>query len=56
MPIYQFWCDNCLTPCEVQMTLAKLKEYDKGDKVIECPNCGKVLKKLISPPKTITIN
>ncbi len=56
MPLYQILCDECLTPHEVHMTLAILEEYDKDDKVIECPNCTKILKKLICPPKTITIN
>ncbi len=56
MPLYQFWCNTCLTPHEVQMTLAKLDEYDNQKRIILCPNCDKVLKKLICPPKTITIN
>jgi hypothetical protein len=38
------------------MTLAKLEEYDKGGKVIKCPECGEDLRKLICPPKTIKIN
>jgi predicted nucleic acid-binding Zn ribbon protein len=56
MPLYQFWCDECFTPYEIQMKLAKLDEYDKGDKIIECPGCGTPLRKLMCPPKTITIN
>lgn len=55
MPLYQFWCDECFTPYEIQMKLAKLEEYDKGNKVIKCPNCEGELKKLICPPKIIKV-
>ena len=56
MPLYQFWCDDCLNAYEIQMTLAKLEEYDKKNKVIKCPNCKENLKKLICPTKIIRIN
>ncbi len=56
MPLYQFWCDECMTPYEIIMIIADLEEYDKGGRDIECPNCEAILKKLICPPKTITIN
>ena len=56
MPIYQFWCDDCQTPYEIQMKLAELEEYDKGDEDIDCPNCEKPLTKLICPPRRIYIN
>ena len=51
VPLYLFYCSNCDSPYEIQMTLAKLEEYDKGDKIIECPNCDNPLTKLICPPK-----
>ena len=56
MPIYQFICDKCDSPYEITMTLAKLEEYDKGNKTIACLNCQTALRKLICPPKTIIIN
>ena len=54
--IYQFWCDDCQTPYEIQMKLAELEEYDKGDEDIDCPNCEKPLTKLICPPRRIYIH
>lgn len=56
MPLYQWWCDNCFTPYEIILTLAQLKEYDEDEEsVIDCPNCGADLRKLICPPKIIKV-
>jgi putative FmdB family regulatory protein len=43
MPLYQFICQGCLTPYEVFMKLAK------AEKKIRCPECKKILKKIILP-------
>ncbi len=43
MPLYLFECRNCEKLWEL---LVSLKDYDK---VIECPDCGAKLKRLITP-------
>jgi len=49
MPLYQFWCDECVEPYEVTMNLATLDLFDKGKATKPCPVCGYKLRKLIAP-------
>ena len=61
MPIYQFWCDNCIVPYEITMSLADKELFDRGKlpkedkKLLKCPECGQDMDYLIAPPKTIKI-
>uniref|UniRef100_A0A6M3KVC4 Putative regulatory protein FmdB zinc ribbon domain-containing protein n=1 Tax=viral metagenome TaxID=1070528 RepID=A0A6M3KVC4_9ZZZZ len=50
MPIYDYYCIKCAKIYEIIVPLVEI------DKKIKCPLCKKVLKKRISPPKTIRIN
>lgn len=50
MPLQDYHCKNCAKIYEIIVPLAE------NDKKIKCPECKKVLKKLLSPPKTIKIN
>lgn len=58
MPIYQYWCDACFVPYEIQMDLKTKDKYDHGklEQSLTCPTCKKELTYLIAPPKTIRIN
>ena len=56
MPLYQFYCQSCDSPYEIQMKLKTLEEYDVKRKIIKCPNCGGILIKLICPPKIIKVS
>ncbi|MBT8491387.1 MAG: hypothetical protein KJN62_10100 [Deltaproteobacteria bacterium] len=56
MPLYQFFCENCWEPFELTMKLKELDQYDSGKLEVNCPKCTGELKKLICPPRTITIN
>lgn len=47
--LYQFFCDNCMEPYEIMMTLAELDDYEGGDDDIECPRCEEPLRKLMCP-------
>ena len=44
MPTYNFSCDKCMEIYEFMVPLVEL------EKEIECPDCGKVLKRLLSAP------
>ena len=56
MPLYQFWCDKCLSPFEVTMTIATLDEYDEGEFDIKCELCGAPLRKIMCPPRRIKVH
>ena len=62
MPIYQFWCDTCFEPYEIEMDLATKDKHDSGNlsktekKWLVCRECDKELTYFIAPPKTIKIN
>jgi len=43
MPLYSFHCHKCNKIWEL---LIKLADYDKE---VECPDCGTVLKRMITP-------
>ena len=56
MPLYQLWCDGCMTPYEVTMSLDDKEDWDSGKAYKKCPKCKMKLVMLICPPKTIKIN
>ena len=43
MPLYTFHCEGCNKIYEL---LIKLKDYDE---IVICPECGKIMTKLITP-------
>jgi hypothetical protein len=57
-PLYQYWCDPCFEPYEIEMDLKTKDKYDRGKlkESLKCPKCETELTYLIAPPKTIKIN
>jgi putative FmdB family regulatory protein len=43
MPLYDFWCKDCMKTYEVILPLAK------SDEKVKCPHCKKKLKRIIAP-------
>jgi putative FmdB family regulatory protein len=43
MPLYTYHCKECVKIYEL---LIKLEDYDE---IVVCPECGKVMDKLITP-------
>jgi putative FmdB family regulatory protein len=45
MPLFDYYCLDCETVYELIVPL------DRLDEEVKCPECGKILKKRISPPR-----
>ncbi len=50
MPIYSHECETCKKIFDLWMPM------DRRDEVVNCPDCGEVLQRLISAPLLIKIN
>lgn len=55
-PLYQYICDKCLYPYEIQMTLKDKDKVASGEEEVKCPECGEKLRELMCPPKIVRIN
>lgn len=47
MPLYEYFCEQCLKRYEV---LIKLADYDEEKDKIKCPHCEQPVIKLLSAP------
>ena len=46
MPLYDFYCKNCLKRYEIIIKLANFEDKKKAS----CPHCGEKLQEIIHPP------